>query len=266
VRTAGATADLARPVSLGGRDKLGHDVPPDAQTASLLAAVPRYHVTMTAQPRRTWIALAVVVALGAAVSALFQWWPREGRRVTLTPVVAAVLTDPGSPRAGAAAPDVTVVVFTDYQCPICKADDPALARLLAADPRVRVIYKDWPIRGPLSDLAARTALAAERQGRYRPVHTALMSVRGPLSPERIAAVAASAGADPARLAADQRAHAREIDAQLARHRLQAFSLGLSGTPAYLVGPYLIEGGLDDRRLAHAVKQARRAGPPAADGR
>ena len=172
-----------------------------------------------------------------------------------------MLTDPGSPRVGPAGADVVIVVFTDYQCPICKATDPALTRLLAADPKVAVIYKDWPIRGPMSDLAARTALAAHRQGRYRPVHDALMAARGALTPPRIAAVAAAAGADPARLAADQRTHARAIDAQVARHRLQAFSLGLAGTPAYLVGPYLIEGGLDDRRLAHAVKRARRAGPP-----
>ena len=216
---------------------------------------------MATPTRRQWIALAIVLALGAGASALLQWWPRDGRRLTLTPVVATVLNDPGSPRAGPAVADVTIVVFTDYQCPICKATDPALARLVAADPRVRVIYKDWPIRGAMSDLAARTALAAARQGRYVPVHEALMAARGALSPPRIAAIAAEAGADPARLAADQSADAQAIDAQIGRHKLQAFSLGLSGTPAYLVGPYLIEGGLDDRRLAHAVKQARRAGPP-----
>ena len=218
---------------------------------------------MAAPPisRRQRLAFAAVVALGLAASALFQWWPREGRRLSLTPVVASVLADPGSPRVAPAGADVTVVVFTDYQCPICKATDPALARLLAADRGVRVIYKDWPIRGPMSDLAARTALAADRQGRYVAVHAALMSARGALSAPRIAAIAVAAGADPARLAADQSAHAGDIDAQLGRHRLQAFSLGLAGTPAYLVGPYLIEGGLDDRRLAHAVRQARRAGPP-----
>lgn len=215
--------------------------------------------TLIARHPRLTLVLALGVGLG--VSALIRWWPQEGRRLTLTPVVAAALSDAGSARAGATQPDVTVVVFTDYQCPICKATDPALARLMAADRKVAVVYKDWPIRGAMSDLAARTALAAGRQGRYLAVHDALMAARGPLSPPRIAALAAAAGADPARLAADQAAHAREIDAQLGRHRLQAFSLGLSGTPAYLVGPYLIEGGLDDRRLAHAVKQARRSGPP-----
>lgn len=187
--------------------------------------------------------------------------PDAGRKLTRTPVVAAVLDDPGTPWTGAARPEVTVVIFTDYQCAVCKRTDPALARLVAADPTVRVVWKDWPIRGPGSDFAARTALAAHRQGRYAAVHDALMAARGELTPRRIADAAEAAGADTARLDADLFTHARAIDTQLGRHRAQAFSLGLQGTPAYLVGPYLIEGGLDDRALAAAVKKARRAGPP-----
>jgi protein-disulfide isomerase len=204
---------------------------------------------------RPRLLLAVAVIAGVAVSLLLRWLPEEGRKLTLTPVVAGVLNDPGSPASGAARPQVTVVVFTDYQCPICKATDPALGRLIAADPTVRVVWKDWPIRGPLSDYAARVALAAHRQGRYAHVHAALMDARGQLSPQRIDAIARAAGADP------DLAGARGIDVQLARHKTQAFGLGLSGTPAYLVGPYLLEGGLDDRRLRHAVEKARRAGPP-----
>ena len=212
--------------------------------------------------RRQWLVLAVMVTAAIAASTLLQWWPREGRRLTRTPVVAGVLDDPGSPRSGApGGVDVTVVVFTDYQCPICKATDMALFRAQAADPTLRVIYKDWPIRGALSDLAARTALAADRQGRYAAVHHGLMEARGSLEAARITAIATEAGTDPVQLAADLRLHAREIDAQLGRHRQQAFGLGLAGTPAYLVGPYLYEGGLDDRRLAHAIGLARRAGPP-----
>jgi protein-disulfide isomerase len=210
--------------------------------------------------RRDILTLALTIAAGLGATALLRLWTPAGGRLQRTPVVAAALDDPGSPRAGRADAPVTIVVFTDYQCPICKATDGALTRRLAADRDVQVIWKDWPIRGPASDFAARTALAAAWQGRYPAVHAALMEARGPLSPERIDALAAQAGADPARLAADRAAHAREIDAQLARHRLQAFGLGFSGTPGYLVGPYRYEGGLDAGRLAHAIARARRAGP------
>jgi protein-disulfide isomerase len=209
------------------------------------------------------LSLALAVAAGLAGYLLLHNGPPPDQRLELTPVVAQVLGDPGSPVSGPAAADVTVVIFTDYQCPVCKRTDPALGRFLAKDPKVRVVWKDWPIRGPASDLAARTALAADRQGRYLQVHDALMAARGQLTAPRIADIAARAGADPQRLAADLQADARAIDAQVSRHKLQAFSLGLQGTPAYLVGPYLIQGGLDDRALAAAVRRARRAGPPRA---
>ena len=96
--------------------------------------------------RRPRLSLAIAVAAGLAVSWGLRWLPDDGRRLTRTPVVESVLADPGSPASGAARPDVTVVIFTDYQCPICKRTDPALYRLLAADPKVRVVWKDWAIR------------------------------------------------------------------------------------------------------------------------
>jgi protein-disulfide isomerase len=73
--------------------------------------------------------------------------------------------------------------------------------------------------------------------------------------------ARAAGVDWPRLVAEEQAAGPALEAQLGRHALQAFSLGLEGTPAYLVGPYLIAGGLDARRLAQAVRRARKAGPP-----
>lgn len=211
--------------------------------------------------RHPRLMLVLALGVGFALTLLLRLLPEEGRRLTLTPVVQEVIADPGSPWSGARNPDVTVVVFTDYLCPLCKQTDPALGRLLADDPRVRVIWKDWPIRGEMSEYAAVTALAAERQGRYREVHDALMAARGELTPQRVDAIAEAAGADLARLAADRTEHADEIHAQLARHSRQAFGLGLPGTPSYLVGPYLLVGALDDRRLRQAVDRARRVGPP-----
>jgi protein-disulfide isomerase len=193
-----------------------------------------------------------------AASWFFQNLPRPAQPLMETPVVAGVLSDPGSPRVGPSDADVTIVVFTDYRCGICQATDPALGRLLARDAGVRIIFKDWAIRGPDSTVAAHAALAADRQGRYRALHEALMASRGPLNAPRIDQIASGAGLDVARLRGDQITYAAEIEAQLGRHSLQAFGLGLSGTPAYLVGPYLIEGGLDDRQLAAAVRRARRA--------
>src|SRR5688500_13408532 len=125
--------------------------------------------------------------------------PEDGRRLQLTPVVRAVLEDPGSPRLGAAAPEVTVVVFTDYRCGVCRATDPALARLLARDPGVQVVFKDWPIRGDASRDAARAALAPPRQGRYLALHRALMAAPPGLAPAELQRAARVAGLDGRRL-------------------------------------------------------------------
>ena len=209
-------------------------------------------------PRHSGLMLAGVLLLGFAASWVLQNLPQWPQPLTRTPVVASVLDDPGSPRAGLADADVTIVVFTDYRCGICQSTAPALDRLLVADPGVRVIFKDWPIRGPDSTAAAHAALAARYQDRYIAFHRALMASRGPLDPPRIDAIAAAAGLDVTRLRADQAVHAADIDAQLGRHNLQAFGLGLQGTPAYLVGPFLIQGGLEDRALSAAVRRARRA--------
>jgi protein-disulfide isomerase len=211
--------------------------------------------------RRELASLAAAAAAGLGVSAWLQRRPRPAEAVTLTPVVRAVLSDPGSPAAGSAAPEVTIVLFTDYQCPICRATDPALQALLAADPTVRVIFKDWPIFGAVSKAAAKAALAAARQGKYLALHQGLMASRARLDRAQLAHVARAAGVDWTRLVAEEQAAGAALEAQLRRHALQAFSLGLEGTPAYLVGPYLIAGGLDARQLAQAVRRARAAGPP-----
>lgn len=209
--------------------------------------------------RRPRLTLAVAVGLAMATGALIQGLPRAAVPLKLTPVVQAVLTDPGSPTLGPASADVLIVVFTDYQCAICKLTDPALQRLLARDPKVRVIFKDWPVFGAGSHDAARAAIAAHRQGRYLPFHAGLMAARGRFDDDQIRRIAVAAGVDWPRLQADLSARSADLDAQIAGHAAQAWSLGLQGTPGYLVGPYLIPGGLDDHQLKLAVRRARKTG-------
>ena len=207
--------------------------------------------------RRPKTALAVAMVLGSAVSWGLQQSPPVMQRLERTPVVQAVLSDTGSPSVGPADGDVTIIVFTDYLCAICRGADPSLDRVRAADPKVRVVYKDWPLFGERSRYASRVALAADRQGKYLAVHNALMRTRRSLDPAAVEAVAVAAGADWPRLQADLRAHGKDVDAQLARHASEAWSIGLEGTPAYLVGPFLVPGAMSQGALRHAVSAARR---------
>ena len=79
--------------------------------------------------------------------------------------------------------DVTVVEFFDYRCGYCKRFAPTLEKIKKQDPKLRVVYKEFPILGPDSMKGAQAALAAREQGRYVEFHEALMRVRGNLNEE-----------------------------------------------------------------------------------
>jgi len=180
----------------------------------------------------------------------------QGRRA-LTENRAALFTDPADPVLGNAAGDVTIVAVTDYQCPYCKALTPTLDQLLAADPGIRLVTKEFPILGPGSEIAARYALASLRQGKYAAFHAALMADRTPehqLDEARVQAIAAAVGLDLARLRAD--AAAPEIAAQIAANRTLAQKLGIGGTPGLIVGDQIQGGALSLDQLKSAVAAAR----------
>ena len=202
--------------------------------------------------------LAAAVALGLAVTVALRFGTSPALGLSSTPVVLAVLNDPGSPALGDPSADVTIVVFTDYQCPICRGTDGALETARRADPHVRVVYKDWPIFGEASRNAARVALAAQLQGRYGAAHGALMTTRRRLDAAAVREVVAAAGVDLPRLDTDLAAHGAAIDTQLKRHAFEAWSLGIEGTPAYLIGFNLYRGGMAGPALRRAIAKARKS--------
>ena len=172
-----------------------------------------------------------------------------------------LLRDPGAPFIGAENADVTIIGFVDYNCPYCKQMQPEIDGLLRADPRVRVLYKDWPIFGDVSETAARTALAASYQGKYEAVHNAFM-----LSPSRIGDQAyitrlvQSAGVDMARLDQDLADHRTDIDAVLERNNREAAALALQGTPAFIINGNLIPGGMPQAQLEAVIARIRSGQP------
>jgi protein-disulfide isomerase len=152
-----------------------------------------------------------------------------------------MLTKPGTDPVGAHKPDVTIVEYFDYNCPYCKQLVPAFEALLAQDPKVAILYKDWPILGPVSQYAAASALAAGWQGKYLVAHDAL--IKGPrlAQNEQVDAVLKSAGVNVDTLKKDRASHAREIAALLERNDEEAHALSLDGTPGLVVGRQLVPG-------------------------
>ena len=170
----------------------------------------------------------------------------------------AVLRDPEIPVAGNAEGDVTIVEYFDYNCPYCRKLEPELRQVVQDDGKVKLVYKDWPVLGPVSIAAARMALATKYQDKYVAAHDALMSSASRLTEPRIRELLAEAGIDVDRAAKDLETNARAIDAILARNNDQATAFGFRGTPSFIIGKFRVPGALTMAQFDQAIADARKA--------
>jgi protein-disulfide isomerase len=110
-----------------------------------------------------------------------------------------------------------------------------------------IVYKDWPILGPVSQYAAASALAAGYQGKYLAAHDALMGGPRLGRNEQVDALLKTAGVNMDTLKEDRIRHAGQIAALLARNDAEAHALSLDGTPGLVIGLQLVPGiaGLSD---------------------
>lgn len=199
-------------------------------------------------------ALALLLPTEAALAAA----PGRGNDDTQAAanIRALLQNDPVIPTVAPRGADVTIVLFSDYQCPYCKQIHPVIQQLLREDRKVKVVYRDWPIFGAGSVEAARTAIAANYQGRHAAFNDAMMQTPGRITSQGVRAAADRAGIDWNRLQGDLAIHAKDIDAAITRTNLYATVMGLKGTPGILVGPYLIPGAVDIANLRRVVARAR----------
>ena len=208
-----------------------------------------------AMVRRELLILFGLVLVGAATSYLLQSTRPLGRYVGDTASAVLILTGKRSPEVLTGTADLTWVVFTDYQCPACRKADPAMRAAIAKDGNVRLVYKDWSIFGKRSERAAEVALAAQYQGIYSHVHHSLMRSRS-LDDSALRQTIQEAGGSWRQLETDLAQYRPAIANQLAKNHQEAFSLGLQGTPGYLIGPFLIQGALTEGEFLRAFAQAR----------
>lgn len=143
-----------------------------------------------------------------------------------------------------------LVEFTDYQCPYCEASLKDVNRLIAEDPDLKVVIREWPIFEG-SQTASRMALAAGMQGKYRAFHDAMFATGD------VAAAAKAAGLDMARAEAD--AASDQVSIEIARNLEFARELGFSGTPAWVAGSTPFGGAVGYDRLKEALAKANGAG-------
>ena len=226
-----------------------------------LVSTEQIHAALSAHPE--WIRDAILTNPQMVIDAQMAVAQKQAvarqavARQSVAENRAAVFADPADPVIGNSAGDVTIVEMTDYQCPYCKGITPVLDQLLASDPGIRLVTKEFPILGPGSEIAARYALASMKQGKYAPFHAALMADKTPehqLDEARIRAIAGQLGLDLARLKFD--AESQEISARITANRLLAQKLAITGTPGLIVGDQVQSGAMTLEALKKAVAEAR----------
>lgn len=178
----------------------------------------------------------------------------QRQQEALAASAAALTADDADPVIGNPDGDVTLVEFFDYRCGYCKRMTGALNQLIEEDGNLRVVMKEFPILSRESVVGARAALAAERQGKYEAFHFALMENGGDLTEDEILAVADSVGLDTEQLLADMQDPA--IEATLRRTHGLAETLGIGGTPAFVIGDTLIGGATSVENLRAKIAEAR----------
>ncbi len=153
----------------------------------------------------------------------------------------ALLSDQTSPVEGNAQGKVTIVEFFDYRCVHCRRVASTLDQLVRSNASVRVVYKNFPVLGEPSVLAARAAVAAQQQGGWPKLHRAMLAYEGDFTTDSILALGASVGLDSAKLKTDMMSPA--TDKALQANLALAAALGVDVTPAFVIGERVIRGAL-----------------------
>lgn len=164
-----------------------------------------------------------------------------------------IYADQDSPTVGNPKGDVSVVVFFDYYCGYCRKTLPNLEHLTANDKSLRIIYKEFPIMSPQSEMVARAALAANRQGKYLEFHKALLETEA-VGEEAVKMIAEKLNLNAEQFQKDM--NDAKIAEALARNARLATSLEVAGTPAYIIGDQIIPGAIDTDSLSEIVAAER----------
>lgn len=158
------------------------------------------------------------------------------------------------PVRGAASASITVVEFSDFQCPYCVRTAPEIQQLLTTYPdHVRVVYRQLPLKSihPQAQAAAEASLCANDQGKFWNMHDALFALNGKLQDSTYADLATKLGlkADDFAACMSQHTHAKTVDADTAA----ADAAGATGTPYLLVNGRSLNGAASFNDMAMLVE-------------
>lgn len=190
----------------------------------------------------------------------------EAQRSAVTAEMARLVDPATSAIVGNPHGDVTIVEFMDYNCGFCKRAVEDVRVLAKEDPKLRIVIKDFPILGPDSVEASRVAVAAMTQlkgQKYFDFHNTLMATKGRINGAKALEVAKEAGADVERLK-------KEMDSPQTRAVIEGTvalgdRLGLTGTPAFILGDEVVFGAVGTAVLKQKIESVRKCGKATCSG-
>jgi len=158
----------------------------------------------------------------------------------------------GSPVTGPANAAVTLIEFSDFQCPYCWKGAAQLKEVLKAFPNdVKLVFREFPLEThSQAALAAAAAIAAHKQGKFWPLHDLLFANRRDLSQPAILKLAAQAGLDVKRFEQDW--PAKETLAVVMHDISDGEKAGVDGTPTVFINGKHYRGSLDLEPMRNVI--------------
>lgn len=152
--------------------------------------------------------------------------------------IEAINNNPDSPVVGNKDGKVTVVEFFDFSCGYCHRLYPTLKNIIAKNPDVKLVLKELSFVAPVSNYAAKAALAANNQGKYAEVWEALMTNNGPLTEAKVDELAVKAGVDLEQMKADM--NSDKINQIMKDTSDLAAKIQVNGVPALVINGKMVQ--------------------------
>lgn len=171
-------------------------------------------------------------------------------------LAAKIKKEKGGAEAGNPDGDIVIVEFFDYNCGWCKKAWTEIQSVLKDDKNVRVVFFDIPVLGPDSLEVAKWSLASKKQNKYFAFHSAVMNHPGQHDVETLKKLAKEAGLDVEKLEKDKASP--EVEAEIKSHLDTANSIGIQGTPGFLINDRVFRGYIPYEAMQATIKELRAA--------
>ena len=179
---------------------------------------------------------------------------KKEEQASISAALEKIRVDDGDPIMGNVNGSLMIYEFSDYNCGFCRRMFPIIDQILANNDDIRLVVKEFPILGQSSITAARSGIAAQKQGKFPAFHREMITQTGQVSDASIKAAARIAGLDLEQLRQDMVSPITK--AIVDRTRTGAKALGINGTPALVVGETIIKGAVSAEELQNVIEHER----------